>query len=711
MLENARVTNIEGLTSRAPNFKVVRQPSSAALAQYNLRGIQGGDTQSQIDSGVGIYIDGVYLGRASSSLFDIADIDRVEVLRGPQGTLFGRNTTGGAVNFVTRTPPGRFGIRQDLTAGNFGEFRSRTRIDLPAMGAFTASVSYLHRKVDGWVRNLNPGVTHDLTATSLGRIGRIESGSTLGAEKSDSVFAAIHYDSEGPLTADYRFDYTDFRGTQDAFQTFGFRTETDPGINPLGGIAQFIYSLQPRLGGTSVVSAKPLDAVAAPSLGTDRMKIAGHSLTLSYKLTDAMTLKNIAAYRSSDALNTGNSFEGNYLIDPFGGTGHQFTILNAFSTRRQHQVSDELQLFGDTDKLRWVTGAFFFEENANDYNPVPFFTTYPANGILTLKPADIFADVQLKQGSFATFGQLTWHATDRLDLTAGVRQTWDKREELNFRPDLVAQAGGVPPTTKVNFDKLTWQANADFNLTRRIMLYGKVGTGYLSGGVYNTVPFKPESIISYELGLKSELFDRRLRLNLAAFDAEYKDLQVFYFTSRVFYENAGKARIKGLELEATAVPFDRLTLNGSVGLLDFNYEKYVSAIGGVPTDIANVARRQNTPKGTFSGGVQYDTREISAGAYLSFAVDAQWRDDVKFVVLPISDPALDEAATSKAAWTVNARASLVNVPVSAGKVRVSVFGQNLFDTRRPEYVADISGLISGSFNRPRTYGLELTAEF
>lgn len=710
-LEKSGITNLQGLSSRAPNLKIVRQPSSAALAQYNLRGIQGGDTQSQIDSGVGIYIDGVYLGRASASLFDVADIDRVEVLRGPQGTLFGRNTTGGAINFVTRLPADEFGIKQDLTFGNYSEFRSRTRVDFGTWGAFRGSLSYLHRESDGWVDNLNPGVITDPSASTGGRIKPTRSANTLGAEDSDAVYFAVHFDNDGPFTADYRLDHTDFKGTQLAFQTFGFRTETDPGINPIGGLASFIYANQPALGGTGVVDSNPRDAVAAPSLGWDTMKITGHSLTVDWPLNDALTLKNIAAYRSSNATNTGNSFEGNYLVDPFGGSGNRFNILNAFSTRNQHQISEELQLFGDTEKLRWVTGAFFFEENARDFNPVPFFAQYGPNGETTIFPADVFADVKLKQASTALFGQVTWHVTDRLDVTGGIRQTWDDREELNFRPDIVAAAGGTPPTTKVDFSKLTWQANADFKLTDDIMIYGKVGTGYLSGGVYNTVEFKPETIISYEAGLKGEFFDRRLRLNAAVFDADYKDLQVFYFTTQVFYENAGKAGIRGLELEATAAVTDQFTLTAGAGLLDFKYKNYISAIGGVPTEIADVANRQNTPDATFSSTAQYDTTPFSSGAYLSFILDAQWRDDVEFVVIPIEDPVLQDKAISKAMWSLNARASLMDIPFSGGKIRASLFGQNLLDERRAEYIADISGIISGGFNRPRTYGVELTAEF
>lgn len=711
MLESAHITSLDGLQNRIPNFQFGRQPSSAGLSGYSIRGVVSNDSQSQVDTGVSVYLDGVYLGRSATAVFDLADIERVEVLRGPQGTLFGRNTTGGAISFVTRRPPGEFGIRQDLTVGNYDEFRSRTRLDLPAFGPFTASITYLHREVDGWVDNLSAGVTRDYSVYSEGRIGRVTAADTLGAEDVDAVLTAVRFDG-GAFTADYKFDYTDYKASQAAHQTIGLRPENDPLLNPLGPIVGFIYSLQPALGGTNTISTRALDAVHEPQRGMDELELVGHALTLNYELSDSLTLKNIASYRSSDATNVGNGFEGNLLIDPFGGTGNPFTLLYAQSTRRQHQVSNEFQVLGDTGGFTWVAGAFYFREKARDWNPVPFFLTYPADPSgLTLRPGDMFAHVRLENTSTALFAQGTWHVTDRLDLTAGARQTWDDREELNFRPDLQTPSG--PPLSKVDFNKLTWQGVAQYRIRDDLMVYGKVGTGYLSGGVYNTDPFEPEELTSYEVGLKGEFFDRRLRLNAAAFQSDYEDLQVFYFTDKVYYENAGKAEIRGLELELTASLTDSLTVFANGGLLDFDYEEYISAVGGGPAiDIASIAQRPYTSDGTFSGGFTYDMPAWSSGARLRFSADAQWNDDMQFfVTIPIADEALAKAATSEAHWVVNARASLVDLPIGGFRTTLSLFGRNLFNEREPIYVGDISGLISGAFMRPRSYGVDLTVEF
>lgn len=706
-LENQRITSVAGLGSIVPNFQVSIQPSNAALPAYSLRGVLGGQTSAQIDSGVSIYIDGVYLGRSSGSLFDVADIERIEVLRGPQGTLFGRNTTGGAVNFITRTPTGEFGIRQDLTYGRFNEFRSRTRVDLPDVGGFKASITYAHRQVDGYVKNLAAGVERMYGPGTRGKIGTSRAARTLGEENVDSVFAAVRYDDGGPFTADYKFDYTDFKGSQLGMQAIGFRGANDlPGSNPMGDTVAYIFSLQPGLGGTNVVTSKPLGAIYDPQRGTDTLRAQGHSLTLTYEASDAITLKNIAAYRRLQTVSYGNSFDGNHLIDPFGGTGDDFTVLNAISDRKQHQFSNEFQILGRSERFNWVAGAFYFGEKGRDYNPVQFFKVFPAQGLpVPVTAADQFADARITNRSFALYGQGSLKLTDRFTLTVGARQTWDKRREVNYL---------TSPTTasQVSFDRMTWQVVGEYQATPDVMLYAKAGTGYLSGGIYNGKPFGAEKLISYEAGLKSQLWDNRIRFNLSAFLADYDDLQVSVFTTVLNYENAGKARIKGLEAELTVAPVRGLQIAANLGLLDFTYKKYISsAATGTATDISDIAQRVQTPKVTFSPSIQYETRPMSNGAHLSFSLDATYRSDLQFVLIPFANSALNNAAKSQAHWIVNGRVSLIDLPISNTKVKLAAWGRNLFNKREVQYASDISGFVAASYNRPRTFGIDASIVF
>jgi len=706
-LEAQRITSVVGLGNIVPNLQVLQQPSNAALPVYSLRGVLAGETAAQVDNGVSIYIDGVYLGRASGSMFDVADIERIEVLRGPQGTLFGRNTTGGAINFITRSPSGELGLRQDLTYGNFDEFASRTRVDLPALGPLSASFTYAHRERDGHVRNLAAGVERDYGPGTDGRIGIARAADTLGANNSDSVFVAASIDGGGPFVADYKFDYTDVRGSQLGFQAIGFRGADDlPGTNPLGPTVSYIFSLQPGLGGTSIVSSTPLAALYEPQRATDRLVSQGHSLTVTAELSDTITIKNIAAYRRLHQLSFGNSFDGNRLIDPFGGSGNDFTVLNAVSDRHQNQYSNEFQVLGKSELVDWVAGAFFFREGAANYNPVQFFKVFPPQGEpVPVTTADQFSNVRVVNKSYALFGQASVKPTDKLTLTLGARQTWDKRREVNFLTE--------PATdSRVSFDRITWQAVAEYQAEPRLMVYGKVGTGYLSGGIYNNKIFDPEKIISYEVGVKSQLWDNRIRLNLAAFIADYDDLQVSVFTSVLNYENAGKARMRGFEGELTLVPIEGLQFGANLGLLDFNYKRYISsAATGTTQDIADIAQRTQTPDITFAPNVEYRAPAMANGSRLSFRLDASYTGDVDFLLIPAADAELREASTSQAHWLVNGRVSLADVPVGPSLLRLSFWGQNLFNKRYVEYASDISGFVAASFNRPRTYGFDATIEF
>ncbi len=708
-LQRMRVVNVGGLGAIVPNFTVIRQPSNVALPAFSLRGVLAGESQPQIDNGVSIYVDGVYLGRSSGSLFDVADIERMEVLRGPQGTLFGRNTTGGAVNIITRTPPGSFGIRQDVSFGNFNEFSSRTRVDLPALGPFAASVTYLHREMDGYVENLSAGTIRNYGPATGGLIGQSVAASTLGAENVDSVFAAVNFDNGGPLTADYKFDWTDFKGSQLGVQMIGFRGPNDPpGTTGLVDTVKFLLSLQPALGGTNVVTSEPLDALHDPQRSTDSLRASGHSLTLNYEISDAVTLKNISAYRKLLVHSNGNSFDGNRLVDPFGGTGRDFTILNAVSRRPQNQISNELQLTVDTERFNFIAGAFYFKERARNYNPVFFFQTFPpADEPITIGPADQFSDVSVRNTSYALFAQGGYEVLDGLTLTAGVRQTWDERREDNFR-----FGSGPTITSEVSFDKLTWTAIAEYEATPEVMLYGKVATGYLSGGVFNGVSFDPENLTSYEVGFKGDFLNDMLRLNIAAFLANYDDLQVSVFTGVLTYENAGKARIKGLEAEATFAPSRNLRISANLGLLDFDYREYQSsALTGTPMDVLDIAVRPLTPKVTFTPSLFWESQEFESGARATFSLDVPYRSEVKYAVWQIADPQLDRDATSQAHWLVNARVSLQDIPIGRTQARISLYGQNLFNKRVVQHAADIGGFFGASYNRPRSYGIETSIEF
>jgi iron complex outermembrane receptor protein len=217
-LEQQRIVDVNGPSGLAPNLSSYPQTNGAAVPVITIRGLSTGTGGTAVDTPIAIYVDGVYIGRANGSDFDLADIERVEVLRGPQGTLYGRNATGGAINIITKAPTGQFGITQTLSFGNYAEFRSKTRVDLPDWNGLSAEITYMHDQSDGWVKNTQPGIAADYSGLTLGHVGTIVGERTLGLRDVDAVHAALRYTGIDNLTLDYKIDYTDQRDTQAATQ-------------------------------------------------------------------------------------------------------------------------------------------------------------------------------------------------------------------------------------------------------------------------------------------------------------------------------------------------------------------------------------------------------------------------------------------------------------------------------------------------------------
>lgn len=697
-IETAQIQNIGDLGSRIPNLNITQQNGSTNHPLITLRGVSMTIDDPQVDSAVSLYIDGVYLARAAGSMFDLADIERIEVLRGPQGTVFGRNTTGGAVNFITRGPRGEFGFEQTLRAGNYGQFHSKTRFDTPEWNGLSASLTYVKTEYDGDVDNLTPGVRINVSQATMGLIPDTVSVDKFGAEDVDGILGALRYENDR-LTVDYRFDYTGFRGSQRPNQVVGY----NPG--PFGDFARSIIEAQPALGGTSTVSTRALDGVALPLLGEDFQHNRGHSISALYEINDHWKIKNIASYRSFEKTTGGNSFDGNALIDPFGGTGDYFTLLTSYITYRQHQATEELQLLASYPRVDALAGFFGFRENGFAYTGLVPFQTYLNDAVPALDPAGLVNWGRAINKSRAVYAQGIFHVTDRVDLTVGGRNTWDDRQEIDYRPDPT----GV--SSQVDFTHFDWDIALQYKFTDAVMGYGKTSTGYLSGGTLGGQPFKPEEVQAYELGFKADLFDRRVRLNVAAFRSEFEDKQVMFFDGFVFLVNSGEALINGIEAELSAVPVDGLTLSASVGYQDIEYEDLLVPVsGGGFRDISDIATTPGVPDTTLSLGFDYEFPRVALGKPV-IGVDSTWRSDFKTYLTPTGDPVVDDTMTTKAHWLLNARAGLVDIGAGGGTLEVALWGKNLTDERQPGFIADVGTVVGGIYMQPRTYGIDFRYRF
>lgn len=703
-IEDARVTDVRDISALAPGLIVKGQSGSSNLPAMSMRGITTGSTGITVDAGITMYINNVYLGRANGSLFDLAEIERIEVLRGPQGTLFGRNSTGGAINIITKGPRGELAAKVDASISNYAGRRLRARLDTPEWNGFSASLTYLHDEERGSVRNLTPGVEWDFTRRSNGVVKKIASAKTLGMRNVDAVEAAVRFDNGGPFKLDYRFDYTDRDATQAAVQVLGFTEGSG------GAAAKAIYDAQPTLGGLNIVSTKRLKAVSNDMMSLNTLRVFGHSLTASYAFSDAVEIKNIAAWRGFNENTGGNDIGGgNALKDP-AGSGQPYKILATIggTPQSQRQFTNEFQITARTRVLDVVAGVFYFVENSTGI-PSLFnqfsFTTIP-NYNPPARPV-AYQPLIARNQSHAGFVQGTLHVTDKLDLTAGARITKDSRyykDVTSAFPDGLA--------IKRKFKHTDWLATVTYRPTDNIMAYAKVSTGYIAGGIRSAIPFEPEELTSYEIGVKADLLDKRLRINAAAYTSKYKNLQVTLFENGVtFIENAGRANIKGFELEVTAAPVAGVTFGGNLAHTDFEYKEYIQVVNGVRKDVSDSLHPTGRPRwtGQVFGQVSTPIEQIGTA---TFRLDATYQGTSRLTAQGgYVSAALNDLVTDKAFWLVNARASLSDIDLGGSKARVSFFVQNLTNKKNLEFAADVGSVIVGFFRQPRTYGLDLSFEF
>ncbi|HEY4546292.1 MAG TPA: TonB-dependent receptor [Pedomonas sp.] len=731
MLTDLRVTGPQSLSGMAPSVLISSQ-GSQSNPTVSIRGIASGTSNNAVDPKVGMYVDGVYIGRTVGSLFDLAEIERVEILRGPQGTLFGRNATTGAISLVTAAPTGEQSVRGSVSYGNYDAKRLKVSANLPEMGRLAVRFSYLHDETEGDVKNLLAGKKLDVRLRDP-QLGVLEYADTLGARNTDAVQVAARLDLDA-VTIDYRFDYTDGRYTGRGMQGFG--------ILPDASSALFapIVNLQALFGGITNLSETRLSEIAAAT-SVEHVITQGHNLTLTHSNDDGVTLKSITGFRKMNqkpnihdlagsgglkftqgqlfALLTGNITGPGGVFDPANlpGENDSFFSLMTVRSTKQKQFSQEFQLQLDRDAFQLTAGAFYFYENAPARDLLGIFQPV-ANGVVLPNP---FLDpmfgsgmtiTRAKNESYAGYTQLTYHLTDQLDLAGGIRFTKDKRET---RIDAISGGQGGElgiGTYEKSYSRWNYTGILTWRPTDDTTAYAKIATGYVAGGVLSGIPYDPETLTSYELGLKAQWLDNRVRTNVALFYNDYKDLQTQSFLNgRQQFNNAGEATIKGFEAELDAVPVRGLTISANLSYSKVDYGSYI--LNGV--DVADIARVVYTPDWTGRIYAQYDAPEFSNGSNLFAHVEAKYMGDTALVAVPITDTTgavspLEQNSLIDSYWLVNGRIGLANITLGRGTAQLSLYGQNLFNERYVPFGASTMYL-SGSYGFSRTYGVELSFDF
>ncbi len=659
-IEARGITSISGLQSEVPNLQLTPHPNSATTARIFIRGVGNIDDQITQDPSVAVYVDGIYVGRSQGLASDIAEIERIEVLRGPQGSLYGRNATGGAINFISRPPQlGKFEAKQAVSVGNDAYLRTRTRVNIPIGETLAVELGYVHTQKDGYVKNLGTGV------------------SRFGDQRRDGYRAAVRWMPTPDIDIRYTYDRSDI------------------GDTPSYLAAMPIY---PKM-----IDRPSESSPYVANLARNDVRAQGHNLTASFQLGDHLELRSLTGYRRLH-----NESNQNYLA---GAVGPYALFINRFNDH-QKQFSQEFQLVGSAldGQIEYVLGAYYFNESAR-------------SSAVTTTAGQVRTDraVTARNKAYAVYGQGTWSpaALDgRLHLTVGARWSHDKRQAT--LQDVITQANGsvsVLPAGDGNksYSNVSPTFIVAYDITPRVNVYGKISRGYKSGGFNVRASstqrfnegFGPENLTAYELGFKSDLLDRRLRLNVALFNANYKDIQINMQTdptnpTRTDVLNAGKARIYGAEVDLTAMPVDGLTLTASYGYTKAKYKKIIGIAGD---NIADNFVFTNIPRNSVNLGAEYQFAKTAIGNF-SASVNYSYQDRAYA-------SSNDKRQILPNYGLLDARLTLSDIPVGKLDLRLSAWGRNLTDKQYLvfEGAVGLPDRFGALFGEPRSYGLDLTASF
>ena len=726
-LEKMSVRDVIDVQKVTPGLFISSQ-NSGGRAKLTIRGQAEADSRLSTDGSVGVYIDSVPLVRSYGLRSSMVDLAQVEVLKGPQGTLFGKNTTGGAINITTQHPTYELGGYIDGIYGNHDNKQLLAVVNLPIINDKVA-LRVVGQRVsrDGFGKNGN-GVQVGVDRTWYGR-------------------AMLRFDATEKLKILLSSDYYKQNNTSsNVVLTYNaMLTSGNSATGTLGAIAAEMglsaTSSADRLtaynrwltyfnkSGNQYTDSGDFFGNAGTGPVIDRVEHYGFSGTIEYEI-GAVTLKSITSLRHL-TVDNGQDLDAT-----------PFYVQHSLVTTRQKNASQEIQLFSiDKQGLDWQLGVFYNSETGNEgsfSNALSYVSTSRASVI----------DVDLVNKSKAAYAQAVYHIAEGLRFTGGLRYTEDLRDVTSRnRRDVSYANAPVPPTSRNacfvavgvtsispnvcsfyasnKFNKLTWLASFDYRPVEQLMLYGSYSRGYRSGG-YSIqaassaptsvaqrdaffTPYQPEVVDNIELGFKSDLLDRRLRINGAFFRQDYKNIQAQIRDNVggqivTLIRNAAKAKPWGGELEVTTQITPEWTISGSASYLKAKYDEYIALdASGNRLDLSNLPFP--APKWTWNLGTNYSVP--LANGTLDFNVNASYRSLVNFR----PQAGQNDASVSQPGYTlVDARISydMENIGLN-----IAVFGKNLTNKR---YLNAATNLQSLGFNvgfpgDPRMYGVQVRKSF
>jgi iron complex outermembrane receptor protein len=753
-LAEAGASTLADLNQLVPNIEVQNGNGTGGVANIYIRGIGQRNTEPNLDSGVGIYIDGVYLSRADGALLDVNDLQSVQVLRGPQGTLFGKNTTGGALVFNTNRPSEVFEGSAGAKVGNYGTQDANLAVNIPINDQWMTRLSMVSKKSDGYIEN------------------EIDGDDYVDADRLSAIWQLRWLPSD-ELTLDLNANWS--KTAQKA------RPQKCKVLNSGGGWQSQLFDalyITPDTGRTYVDFCRDGEnagggdpRVVQSDIGGDyNAETKGLSFTADWELNDEMSLKSITAWRNTEAA---QDDELDHTAVPF--LHRTQNVHPSRGGRDTDQFSQEFQLTGEAlnGSVQYVSGLYYFEEQTNASSTVTNIGPYD-NAIVGFGFRGDSNIASTDNKSAAAYTEIDWELAESWRLTLGARYTWETREykEIELLVDGSTLSTGSDPVTEVRPGAGLWIVGSDFSFnpnygfTQGGTIEGDVsntdftpkasiqyifdGEGFInSGSTYFTYSegfrsgglseaatgdieeFDPETVTNLELGLKLDMLENRLRVNVAAFHMSYEDQQ---FTTVVINPNTGnpsgatinvdESTIQGIEIETTFLPIDNLELTMNATFNDGKFDEFTdtqltSGVSGtvpegcvqsdltaVVVDACEIDRSGENmvrlPEKTVFLAAQYQII-TPIGAVIP-RLQASWKYGVEYC--------FDASSCASDLWYAdkqyNVDARLTWIPDE--QWRVAFYGTNLTNE---DYIiggtalADTSGVGGIVFNPPKMYGAEL----
>ncbi len=659
-LEDFNVEDLSDLGAQVPNMTIYAARGSSSTVTAYIRGVGQSDPLWGVDPGVGIYLDDVYIARPQGALLDVFDVDRIEVLRGPQGSLYGKNTIGGAIKYVSRVLSPDFGGSVSLAAGSYNQLDGKVSVNVPLSDS-------------GWVARF--------AGASLSRDGFGENRFT-GQDVSDKEIMA------GRFTLGYI-----------GSDQFSMRFTAD-GIDDASAVRGARMLATNRFAPTAL----PLDdrydvRNGMPNINDTTME--GYSLTLDFKLNDDWSMKSVSAYRKSDT-------ETNIDFDTLPNI-----IADVKAFYSDNQQSQEFQFnYDGGGQLSGVAGLYWFQGEAGGTVLNNFFNAVFGN-----------TNGQVDTDSIAFYGEGTWRFNDQWALTFGGRWTSEEKKVDIFNQSFSNATYTVPIATvsdlndSVEFTNFSPKVSIDYQASEDTLLYGLASRGFKSGGFNIRAnisavpasgrPFDDEQVTTWELGAKMAFADQSWFLNAAYFYSDYEDIQLSIFTTipnsnpPAFFgdfTNAGAGTVQGIELELFGQLSDNWVVQGNLAWLDAEYDEFISA--GV--DVSGVQKFTNAPE--FSGAIslQY-IRPLESGGEIRSRVGYSYQSKV-YPTTDLSEAIAQEGyglLSAGVIWQVD------------DQWKLALEGNNLTDKeyRTTGYNIGALGILTGFYGAPRTVSLTASYQF